>query len=50
MTFWLIILTTIITGDATARLFKGFKEDDFWMIVWSAIEILAYAFAMTIGD
>jgi hypothetical protein len=49
MTFWLIILTTIITGGATARLFKGFKEDNIWLAVWSGIEILAYAFAMTIG-
>lgn len=49
MTFWLIILTSIITGGATARLLKGITKDNIWLVIWSGIEILAYAFAMTIG-
>ena len=49
MTFWLIILTSIITGGATVRLVKGITKDYIWFVVWSGIEILAYAFAMTIG-
>jgi hypothetical protein len=49
MTFWLIILTSIITGGATVRLLKGIAKDNICLVIWSAIEILAYAFAMTIG-
>lgn len=49
MTFWLIILTSIIAGGASVRLLKGITKDNIWLAIWSVVEILAYAIAMTIG-